>query len=86
MTRVTGDRPGESLLAETSDTGFMHESFGKKNSESFTRPWFVWADSLFGELIINFAHCGPEVLRQTVCPPTIAVFATAPQIPIAQSH
>lgn len=35
------------------DTGFMHESFHKDNPEKFTRQWFAWANTLFGELILK---------------------------------
>ena len=34
-------------------TGFMHETFHKDNAEEFTRPWFAWANTLFGELILK---------------------------------
>jgi len=33
------------------DTGFMHESFHKDDPKHFTRKWFAWANTLFGELI-----------------------------------
>lgn len=32
-------------------TGFMHESFHKDNPQNFTRNWFAWANTLFGELL-----------------------------------
>ncbi|HQY12662.1 MAG TPA: glycoside hydrolase family 125 protein, partial [Ferruginibacter sp.] len=32
-------------------TGFMHESFHKDDAGKFTRKWFAWANTLFGELI-----------------------------------
>jgi meiotically up-regulated gene 157 (Mug157) protein len=41
------------LLEATASTGLMHESFDKDDSSSYTRPWFAWANSLFGELIMK---------------------------------
>jgi meiotically up-regulated gene 157 (Mug157) protein len=32
-------------------TGFMHETFQKDNPADFTRKWFAWANTLFGEFI-----------------------------------
>lgn len=32
-------------------TGVMHESFHPDNPKQFSRPWFAWANSLFGELV-----------------------------------
>ncbi len=34
-------------------TGFMHESFHKDDPSRFTRSWFAWANTLFGELIVK---------------------------------
>lgn len=42
------------LLMETdANTGFMHESFDVNNPENFTRAWFAWQNTLFGELILK---------------------------------
>ncbi len=32
-------------------TGFMHESFHKDDPSKFTRKWFAWANTLFGEFV-----------------------------------
>ena len=32
-------------------TGFMHESFHKDDPAKFTRKWFAWANTLFGEWV-----------------------------------
>ncbi len=32
-------------------TGFMHETFHKNDPTNFTRSWFAWANTLFGELL-----------------------------------
>ena len=45
------------------DTGFMHESFHKDDPARFTREWFAWANTLFGELILKVYHERPHLLR-----------------------
>ena len=40
------------------ETGFMHESFNKDHPEKFTRSWFAWANTLFGELILKLVNEG----------------------------
>jgi meiotically up-regulated gene 157 (Mug157) protein len=44
-------------------TGFIHESYFKDDPKRFTRPWFAWANTLFGELIGGLAATKPELLR-----------------------
>ncbi len=41
------------LKATHAGTGFMHESFDADDPHRFTRPWFAWANTLFGELIVT---------------------------------
>jgi hypothetical protein len=42
------------MLRDTDgDTGFMHESFHKDDPSHFTRKWFAWANTLFGELMVK---------------------------------
>jgi len=43
--------------------GFMHESYNKNDAKKFTRAWFAWANTLFGELIGEVAATKPELLR-----------------------
>ena len=43
-------------------TGFMHESFNKDDAADFTRKWFAWANTLFGELVIKVHKYYPGVL------------------------
>ncbi|MDR1405740.1 MAG: glycoside hydrolase family 125 protein [Prevotellaceae bacterium] len=43
-------------------TGFMHESFFKDDAANFTRKWFAWANTLFGELIVKLVNGGKEHL------------------------
>lgn len=43
-------------------TGFMHESFDKDDATQYTRPWFAWANALFGELIVELARDKPYLI------------------------
>lgn len=43
--------------------GFMHESFHKDDASKFTRPWFAWANTLFGEFIWKVYRERPELLN-----------------------
>jgi uncharacterized protein len=43
-------------------TGFIHESFNKDNAKQFTRSWFAWANTIFGELILNVYKNRPQLL------------------------
>jgi hypothetical protein len=45
-------------------TGFMHESFDQDDPNKFTRKWFAWANTLFGELIIKLSSERPHVLKK----------------------
>ena len=47
-------------------TGFMHETFHKDNPEKFTREWFAWANTLFGELILKLHAERPHLLKAQV--------------------
>jgi meiotically up-regulated gene 157 (Mug157) protein len=51
------------LKASAVTTGFIHESYNKNDSSLFTRAWFAWANTLFGELIGKTAERSPEVLE-----------------------
>jgi meiotically up-regulated gene 157 (Mug157) protein len=47
-------------------TGFMHESFERDDPKKFTRSWFAWANTLFGELVLKVHSERPHLFRQTV--------------------
>ena len=52
------------LMSTDAGTGFMHESFHKDDPSKFTRPWFAWQNTLFGELILKLITEGKlEVLN-----------------------
>lgn len=42
--------------------GFMHESFHKDDPAKFTRAWFAWSNTLFGELLWKTYQKMPELL------------------------
>ena len=46
------------LMTTDAGTGFMHESFYRNDSEIFTREWFAWQNTLFGELILKIIDDG----------------------------
>jgi meiotically up-regulated gene 157 (Mug157) protein len=48
----------QTLRNTDGETGFMHESFHKDKPSDFTRSWFAWANTLFGELIYKLVNEG----------------------------
>ena len=46
------------LISTDSNTGLIHESFNKDDATNYTRPWFAWQNSLFGELILTLEGQG----------------------------
>lgn len=52
------------LKTSHAGTGFMHESFDANDPRRFTRPWFAWANTLFGELIVTLSEKRPHLLSQ----------------------
>ena len=47
-------------------TGFMHETFHKDNPEIYTRSWFAWANTIFGELILKVVKEHPSILADVL--------------------
>ncbi len=66
---LTSDDPHEiaqcltALAATDAGTGFMHESFNQDDPAHFTRAWFAWANSLFGELVLDVVQRYPDLLQ-----------------------
>ncbi len=50
------------LRLSNAGTGFMHESFNKDNPMTFSRSWFAWANSMFGEFILKVYHEHKDLL------------------------
>ena len=67
---LTSDDAGEiaaclTTLRDTdAGTGFMHEAFDQDDPAHYTRAWFAWANSLFGELIVDIHQRHPALLRR----------------------
>jgi meiotically up-regulated gene 157 (Mug157) protein len=51
------------LKSSHAGTGFMHESFHKDDPGKFTRKWFAWANTMFGELILKLHNERPALLK-----------------------
>ena len=52
------------LKSTHAGTGFMHESFHKDDPAKFTREWFAWANTLFGEFILKLEKTNPKLLEK----------------------
>lgn len=50
------------LVRSNAGTGFMHESFNMDDPSKFTRKWFAWANTLFGETVLKIHREMPEIL------------------------
>ena len=50
------------LKATHAGRGFMHEGFNKDNPKDYSRDWFAWANTLFGELIIKLFNENKNLL------------------------
>ena len=46
------------LMTTDAGTGFMHESFHVDDPLNYTRSWFAWQNTLFGELILKLIDDG----------------------------
>ena len=53
------------LMKTDAGTGFIHESFHKDDAMNYTRPWFAWQNTLFGELVLKLISDGKaDLLNQ----------------------
>ena len=53
------------LMDTDAGTGVMHESFNVNDAADYTRPWFAWQNTLFGELILKLVNEGKAGLLNT---------------------
>ncbi len=53
----------EMLQRSHAGTGFMHETFHKDDASKYTRPWFAWANTLFGEFVWKVYRERPHLLN-----------------------
>ncbi|HEY0298868.1 MAG TPA: glycoside hydrolase family 125 protein [Arachidicoccus sp.] len=65
----------EMLRVSHAGTGFMHESFDPSAPINFTRKWFAWANTLFGEFIWKVYREHRDLLK---APVIVAASATTP--------
>ena len=56
----------EMLMRTDAGTGFMHESFNVDDPTNFTRKWFAWQNTLFGELIVKLVEDGKIDLLNSI--------------------
>jgi len=56
----------EMLMQTDAGLGFMHESFHKDDATNFTRAWFAWQNTLFGELIVKLVDDGKLDLLNSI--------------------
>jgi len=54
------------LMTTDAGTGFMHESFSRHDAADFTRAWFAWQNTLFGELILKLVNDGKVDLLNSI--------------------
>jgi meiotically up-regulated gene 157 (Mug157) protein len=53
----------DTLQRTHAGTGFMHEAFNMDDPSKFTRSWFAWANTIFGELVLKTFNEKPSLLN-----------------------
>jgi len=52
----------DTLRRTHAGTGFIHEAFHKDDPKKFTRSWFAWANTIFGEFVWKTLNERPHLL------------------------
>jgi meiotically up-regulated gene 157 (Mug157) protein len=52
----------DALQRTHAGTGFMHEAFDQNDPNKFTRSWFAWANTMFGEFVLKVHTELPSLL------------------------
>ncbi|KAH7887907.1 Six-hairpin glycosidase-like protein [Phlebopus sp. FC_14] len=50
------------IVNNTGGLGLIHESINIYDGSDYTRPWFAWANSYFGEMILDLALRKPHLI------------------------
>ena len=54
-------------MKKSATNGYMHESYFQDSVDSYTRPWFAWTNSLFGDMLIDLMQRHPDYILRVYC-------------------